>query len=73
MSNLSPKGSIPANDLWYRSAHGLAQWMENSARLDVSFPVTVLGAAVGRNTPAHDEAMMRLVAWVHAHGTDGKV
>jgi hypothetical protein len=71
MSNLSPKDSVPANDPWYRSAHGLVQWMENSARVDVSFPVRVLGAAVDCNTPAHDEAMMRLVAWVHAHDADG--
>ena len=53
--------------------HGLNQWMENSARLDVFFAVRVLGAAVGKNTPAHDEAMMRLVAWVYAHDTDGIV
>ena len=73
MTNLDPKDSVPANDLWYRSAHGLIQWMENSARLDVSFPVRVLGAAVGRNTPAHDADMMRLVAWISAHDTDGLV
>ncbi len=52
--------------------HGLNQWMENSARLDVSFAVRVLGAPVGKNTP-HDEAMMHLVVWVHAHDTDGIV
>ena len=55
MSNFAPNGIVPANDLWYRSRHGLNQWMENSARLDVSFAVRVLGAAVGKNTPAHDE------------------
>ena len=73
MSNFATDGLIPANDLWYRSMHGLTQWMENSARLDVSFAVRVLAAAVGKNTPAHDEAMMRLVAWIHAHATDGIV
>jgi hypothetical protein len=73
MSNFAPNGTVPPNDLWYRSMHGINQWIENSARLDVSFAVRVLGAAVGKNTPAHDEAMMRLVAWVHAHGTDGIV
>jgi hypothetical protein len=47
--------------------------MENSARLYVSFPVRVLGAAVARNTTAHDEAIMRLVVWAPAHDTDGIV
>ncbi len=73
MSNFGPNGTVPANDLWYRSMHGPNQCMENSARLDMSFAVRVLGAAVGKNTPVHDDAMMRLVAWVHAHDTDGIV
>ena len=73
MSNFASNGTVSANDLWYRSMHGLNQWMENSARHDVPLAVRVLGAAVGKNTPAHDEAMMRLVAWVHAHDTDGIV
>jgi hypothetical protein len=47
--------------------------MENSARLDVSFAARVLGAAVGKNVSAHDKAMMLLVAWLHAHDTDGIV
>ncbi len=28
---------------------------------------------MGKNIPAHDETMMRLVAWIHAHDTDGIV
>ncbi len=51
--------------------HGVFQWMEHCARLDISFPVRVLGAAVGRNTPAHDAAMTRLVSWTLSHATDG--
>ena len=47
--------------------------MEHIVRLDVSFSVRVLGAALGRNTPAHDEAMMRLISWVLTHPTDGLV
>ena len=53
--------------------HGLVQWMEHGVRIDVSCSVRVLGAAVGRNTSAHDEAMMRLVVWVLSHSTDGLV
>ena len=56
MANLGPTGVVPPNDLWYRSVHGLIQWMEHGVRLDVSFAVRVLGAAVGRHTPAHDDA-----------------
>ncbi len=53
--------------------HGLNQWMANIGRLDVFFAVRVLGVAVGKNTPAYDEATMRLVAWIHAHDADGVV
>ena len=73
MANLGPKDVVPSNDLWYRSVHGIIQWMEHGVRLDASFPVRVLGAAVGRNTPAHDEAMLRLITWILSHSTDGIV
>ena len=73
MTSLGPEGVVPHNDVWYRSMHGVIQWMEHIVRLDVSFPVRVLGAALGRNTPAHDEAMMRLISWVLTHPTDGLV
>ena len=73
MSAFAPKDTVPPNDLWYRSSHGLVQLMEHSVRFDISFAVRVLGAAVGRNTPAHDADMMRLISWILAHDTDGIV
>ena len=54
MTNLGPKDSTPTNQLWYASMHGLVQWMEHGSRIDVSFPVRVLGPPVGSNTPAHN-------------------
>ena len=29
MANLGPKDVVPSNDLWYRSVHGIIQWMEH--------------------------------------------
>ena len=52
MANLGPKDVIPPNDVWYRAVHGVIQCAEHGARIDVSFPVRVLGAALGSNTPA---------------------
>ena len=66
-------GLVPANDKFYRSACGLCIWLECGVRPDISFALGVLTSALGKNTRAHDAALLRLIAWLRGTATHGLV
>jgi hypothetical protein len=59
----------PTNDRFYRAAIGVLNYLEGGVRADISYPFSVLSTAVGRNTQAHDDALLRLVMFIK--GTEG--
>ena len=73
MRTYASDGLIPPNDKWYRSAIGVNNWLEGGVRVDISFAFNVLSSALGKNTPAHDQALLRLIVWLRDHNTHGLV
>jgi hypothetical protein len=61
------------NDKFYRSVCGLCVWAECGVRVDISFALGVLTSALGKNTPAHDTALLRLVLWLRGNASHGLV
>ena len=61
------------NDKFYRSVCGLCIWAECGVRVDISFALGVLTSALGKNTPAHDTALLRLVLWLRGNASHGLV
>ena len=69
----APVGEVPLNDKFYRSTCGLCIWLECGVRPDISFALGVLTSALGKNTPAHDAALLRLIVWLRSTATHGLV
>ena len=61
------------NDQFYRSVCGICIWAECGVRVDISFALGVLTSALGKNTPAHDTALLRLVLWLRGNASHGLV
>ena len=73
MRTFAPVGEVPPNDKFYRSACGLCIWLECGVRPDISFALSVLTSALGKNTAGHDAALLRLVAWLRSTASHGLV